>query len=129
MINLYTTTSCASCRKAKSWFEKNGIDYIERNISKDPLTVDEIKSILRMTEGTDEIISARSKIFKELNIDLDALSLQELYKLLRNHPTMIKRPIIQDEKKLQVGYQEEEIRAFIPRRLRAFTSRKAAVGE
>ncbi|MBK0009627.1 MULTISPECIES: transcriptional regulator SpxA [Priestia] len=129
MINLYMTTSCTSCRKAKSWFEKNGIDYIERNISKDPLTVDEIKSILRMTEGTDEIISARSKIFKELNIDLDALPLQELYKLLRNHPTMIKRPIIQDEKKLQVGYQEEEIRAFIPRRLRAFTSRKSAVGE
>ncbi|OVE34702.1 transcriptional regulator Spx [Priestia aryabhattai] len=129
MINLYTTTSCASCRKAKSWFEKNRIDYIERNISKDPLTVDEIKSILRMTEGTDEIISARSKIFKELNIDLDALSLQELYKLLMNHPTMIKRPIIQDEKKLQVGYQEEEIRAFIPRRLRAFTSRQSAVGE
>ena len=129
MINLYTTTSCASCRKAKSWFEKNGIDYIERNISKDPLTVDEIKSILRMTEGTDEIISARSKIFKELNIDLDALPLQELYKLLMNHPTMIKRPIIQDEKKLQVGYQEEEIRAFIPRRLRAFTSRQSAVGE
>ena len=112
MINLYTTTSCTSCRKAKSWFEKNGIDYIERNISKDPLTVDEIKSILRMTEGTD-----------------DALPLQELYKLLRNHPTMIKRPIIQDEKKIQVGYQEEEIRAFIPRRLRAFTSRKSAVGE
>jgi len=129
MINLYMTTSCTSCRKAKSWFEKNGIDYIERNISKDPLTVDEIKSILRMTEGTDEIISARSKIFKELNIDLDALPLQELYKLLMNHPTMIKRPIIQDEKKLQVGYQEEEIRAFIPRRLRAFTSRQSAVGE
>lgn len=128
MINLYTTTSCASCRKAKSWFEKNGIDYIERNISKDPLTVDEIKSILRMTEGTDEIISVRSKIFKELNIELDAMPLQELYKLLRNHPTMIKRPIIQDEKKLQVGYQEEEIRAFIPRRLRAFTGRQSAVG-
>ncbi|KLV28861.1 transcriptional regulator SpxA [Priestia megaterium] len=131
MISLYTTTSCTSCRKAKSWLEKNDIDYIERNISHDPLTVDEIKSILRMTEeGTDEIISTRSKVFQELNTELDVLPLQELYKFLRNHPTVLKRPIIQDERILQVGYQEEEMRVFIPRRLRTFLSiEQSAIGE
>ncbi|MBD8114592.1 transcriptional regulator SpxA [Priestia megaterium] len=122
MINLYTTTSCNSCRKAKAWFEENQIDYIERNISHDPLKEDEIKSILSMTEkGTDEIISTRSKILQKLNIEIDTLSLQELYKLLRTHPTILRRPIIQDEKMLQIGYKEEEIRVFIPRRLRTFT--------
>ncbi|GAB1810768.1 hypothetical protein PMEGAPR236_58600 [Priestia megaterium] len=88
MINLYTTTSCDSCRKAKAWLEKNRIDYIERNISHDPLTEDEIKSILSMTEkGTDEIISTKSKIPQKLNIEIDELSLQELYKLLRPYYT------------------------------------------
>jgi regulatory protein spx len=123
MVNLYTTPSCTSCRKAKAWLEENQIDYIERNILSEPLTVNEIKSILRMTEeGTDEIISTKSKTFQELNVDLDALPLQELYKLLMNHPTMLRRPIIQDEKRLQVGYNEEEIRSFLPRRLRTFIS-------
>ncbi|MEK1833502.1 transcriptional regulator SpxA [Priestia megaterium] len=115
MINLYTTTSCTSCRKAKAWLEENQIDYIERNISHDPLKEDEIKSILSMTEeGTDEIISTRSKILQKLNIEIDKLSLQELYKLLRTYPTILKRPIIQNEEMLQIGYKEEEIRAFIP---------------
>ncbi len=42
--------------------------------------------------------------------------------LLRKYPQMIRRPIIQDEKRLQVGYNEEEIRSFLPRRLRSFSN-------
>ncbi|MEH7136781.1 transcriptional regulator SpxA, partial [Priestia megaterium] len=127
--NLYRTTSCVSCRKAKAWFEEHQIDYIERNLSYDPLTEDEIKSILSMTEkGTDEIISTRSKILQKLNIEIDTLSLQELYDLLRSHPFILKRPIIiQDRKILQIGYKEEEIRAFIPRKLRSLTMTEQAV--
>jgi regulatory protein spx len=34
---------------------------------------------------------------------------------------MLRRPIIQDHKRLQVGYNEEEIRSFLPRKLRTFT--------
>ena len=33
---------------------------------------------------------------------------------------MLRRPIILDEKRLQVGYNEEEIRSFLPRKLRTF---------
>ncbi|TCN25106.1 transcriptional regulator SpxA [Mesobacillus foraminis] len=121
MVNLYTTPSCTSCRKAKAWLEEHQIDYIERNILADPLTVEEIKSILRLTEdGTEEIISTKSKTFRELNINIDSLPLQELYRLISNNPQMLRRPIIQDEKRLQVGYNEEEIRSFLPRKLRSF---------
>ncbi|MDQ0200287.1 transcriptional regulator SpxA [Neobacillus ginsengisoli] len=121
MVNLYTTPSCTSCRKAKAWLEEHHIDYIERNILSDPLTVDEIKSILRLTEdGTSEIISTNSKTFQELNINIESLPLNEFYKLIINHPKMLRRPIIQDEKRLQVGYNEEDIRSFLPRRLRTF---------
>lgn len=121
MVTLYTTPSCTSCRKAKAWFEEHQIDYIERNILSEPLTVDEIKSILRLTEdGTNEIISTNSKTFHELNINLESLPLNEFYQLIIKHPKMLRRPIILDEKRLQVGYNEDEIRSFLPRRLRAF---------
>ncbi|MFE7152668.1 ArsC/Spx/MgsR family protein, partial [Heyndrickxia sporothermodurans] len=35
---------------------------------------------------------------------------------------MLRRPIILDEKRLQVGYNEDEIRKFLPRRIRTFLS-------
>jgi regulatory protein spx len=121
MVTLFTTSSCTSCRKAKAWLEENKIDYVERDILAEPLTKEEIKSILLMTEdGTDEIISTKSKTFQELNINIEALPLQELYSVIIKNPKMLRRPIILDEKRLQVGYNEEEIRSFLPRKLRTF---------
>ncbi|MFJ8245131.1 transcriptional regulator SpxA [Peribacillus asahii] len=121
MVTLYTSTSCTSCRKAKAWLEEHEIAYIERNIFSEPLTIDEIKEIFRMTEdGTDEIISTKSKAFEKLNINIESLSLQELYKIIKENQGLLKRPIILDEKRLQVGYNEDEIRSFLPRKVRAF---------
>jgi regulatory protein spx len=123
MVTVFTTPSCGSCRKAKAWLEKYQIEYIERNIIANPLTIDEIKSILRLTEeGTDEIISTTSKAYQELNVDMESLPLNALYKLIANNPKMLRRPIIIDEKRLQVGYNEDEITRFLPRRLRTFVN-------
>ena len=121
MVILYTTASCSSCRKAKAWLEEHQIDYTEKNIVSNSLTVDELKSILRLTEdGATEIISTRSKTFQELNINIEALSLNEFYKLRIEYPQMLRRPIMLDEKRLQVGFNEEEIRKFLPRSVRTF---------
>ncbi|WP_353706573.1 transcriptional regulator SpxA [Bacillus cereus group sp. MS39] len=121
MVILYTTASCSSCRKAKTWLEEHQIDYTEKNIVSNSLTVDELKSILRLTEdGATEIISTRSKTFQELNINIEALSLNEFYKLIIEYPQMLRRPIMLDEKRLQVGFNEEEIRKFLPRSVRTF---------
>lgn len=121
MVILYTTASCSSCRKAKAWLEEHQIDYTEKNIVSNSLTVDELKSILRLTEdGATEIISTRSKTFQELNINIDALSLNEFYKLIIEYPQMLRRPIMLDEKRLQVGFNEDEIRKFLPRSVRTF---------
>jgi len=125
MVNLYVTPSCTSCRKAKAWLEEHHIDYSIKNIMNESLTLEEIKSILRMTEtGTEEIISNKSKTYQELNINIESLPLNDLYKLIINNPKMLRMPIILDEKRLQVGYNEDEIRSFLPRKLRTISYNK-----
>lgn len=119
MVTLYTSPSCTSYRKARAWLEANAIPYKERNVFKEPLTRDEIKNILRMTEdGTEEIISTRSKLFSELDISLDDLSLGELIEMIQKQPALLKRPLMIDEKRMQVGYNEDEIRRFLPHEVR-----------
>ncbi|CUB31558.1 MULTISPECIES: transcriptional regulator Spx [Bacillus] len=126
MVTLYTSPSCTSCRKARAWLEEHDIPFVERNIFSEPLSIDEIKQILRMTEdGTDEIISTRSKVFQKLNVNVESMPLQELYRLINEHPGLLRRPIIIDEKRLQVGYNEDEIRRFLPRKVRSFQLREA----
>ena len=66
MVIIYTTPSCASCRKAKAWLEEHQIEYVEKNIFAFPLTKEDIRLMLKNTEnGFEDIISTRSKIFRE----------------------------------------------------------------
>lgn len=126
MVTLFTSPSCTSCRKARVWLEEHNIPYQERNIFAEPLSKDEIKEILQMTEdGTEEIISQRSKAYQKLNIDLDELPLKDLFDLIQNNPGILRRPIMLDEKRLQVGYNEDEIRRFLPRTVRAMELQEA----
>lgn len=126
MVTLYTSPSCTSCRKARAWLKEHNIPYAERNIFSDPLSVDELKQILQMTEdGTDEIISTRSKVYQDLHVNIDDLSLKDLLDLVQRHPGLLRRPIIMDEKRLQVGYNEDEIRRFLPHEVRALELRRA----
>lgn len=126
MVILYTSPSCTSCRKARAWLKENKIPFQERNIFSDPLNVDEIKRLLMMTEeGTEEIISTRSKIFQELGVNIDELSTGTLIKLVAKYPSLLRRPIMMDDKRLQVGYNEDEIRRFLPRSVRTLELQQA----
>lgn len=119
MIQIYTTPSCSSCRKAKKWFEEHRIEYREKNIFNIKLTRDDIVMMLKNTEsGFDDIISTRSKVFQENNLDLDEMSMSELTNFIIENPSVLRRPIIIEDEKMQVGYNEDEIRTFIPKRLR-----------
>ena len=115
MIKIYTSPSCSSCRKAKDFFKTEEIPFQEKNILVTDLSEEELRDILEKSEnGTDDIISTRSKIIKEQNVDVESMTISELIEFIRNNPTVLKRPIMVDDRKIQVGYNPEEIRVFIP---------------
>ncbi|GEL68025.1 transcriptional regulator Spx [Marinilactibacillus psychrotolerans] len=119
MIKLYVSPSCTSCRKAKAWLEEQNLEFEEKNIFHEPLSQEEIKNILSLTEeGTEEIISYRSQAYQSLDVDIEDLSMNQLLNLFKNQPSLIRRPIIMDDRRLQIGYNEEEIRCFLPREVR-----------
>lgn len=126
MINLYVSSSCTSCRKARAWLKKHDVPFKERNIFSEPLTKEDIVNILRLTEnGTEEIISTRSKAFQELHVNLDDLSIDQLLDLVEKNPSLLRRPIIMDDRRLQGGYNDDEIRRFLPRKVRRLELAKA----
>ena len=42
------------------------------------------------------------------------MTIKELINFIRNNPSVLKRPIMVDDNKIQVGYNPEDIRVFIP---------------
>ena len=115
MIKIYTSPSCSSCRKVKKWFLEQNIPFIEKNIFVATLNEQELTDILMKSEnGTDDIISKKSKIVKESGVDIDSMTVKELIAFIKANPSVLKRPIIVDDHRIQVGYNPDEIRSFIP---------------
>lgn len=115
MVKIFYSPSCSSCRKVRKWFDEQKIPYTAKDIFSGTLTDNDIiEMISKSIDGTDEIISRRSKIFQEEDIDFDSMTISELVSFIKNHPSVLKRPIIIDDKRLQVGYNEEEIETFVP---------------
>lgn len=119
MIRLYTAPGSQSCRKAKIWLNDRNLSFVEKNILSSKLAEEELLEFLERSEnGTDDIVSRKSKAYLESNVDMDGMSTQELIHFIQNHPAVLKRPIIMDEKRFLVGYNDDEIRVFIPREQR-----------
>ena len=116
MILIYKTTSCAS---SKRWFEKYNISYSEKNIFSIKLDKEDIFRMLANSEnGFEDIISTRSKVFKENKLEPENMSINQLVCFIIDNPSVLKRPIILNETELQVGYNNEDITIFLPKELR-----------
>ncbi len=114
-VLFYTSPGCASCRKAKKWLEDNHINFVEKNIFSNLLSEAEIKYLLsRCENGTEDIISTRSKAYLTLKDGLDDMSVVELTRFIQRNPSVLKRPIMLSERNMVVGYDDDEITAMVP---------------
>lgn len=119
MLLLYTSSGCASCRKAKQWLKDNHIQFIEKNIFTTLMREDEIKYLLsRCENGTQDIISTRSNAYRSLNKNFDDMSMNELIMFIQDNPSVLKRPIILSKNSVVVGFDEEEITSLAPAEIR-----------
>ncbi|MEY8443179.1 Spx/MgsR family RNA polymerase-binding regulatory protein [Lactococcus ileimucosae] len=119
MIKIYTVAGCSSSRKAKRWLLNNGITFKEINLLTDDIKKEDFLEILALTEhGTEEIVSMRSHAYKSLSLDLEQFSLNSMITIMKENRTILRRPLILDENRLQIGYNNDDIRKFLPRSVR-----------
>lgn len=116
MVRIYYSTTNASSKKALEWLKKQSLDYEEVNWSSErKMTQKEFFKILSLTEkGTKDILAQKSLAYSSLAPHLGDLSLVELLELINCNKSLLRLPLIVDESHLQVGYNEENIRQFIP---------------
>lgn len=119
MVKIYTAPSCLGCRKVIRYFKEHHIEYVEKSIINTHLSKEDIFKMLASSQnGFDDIISTRSKAFKDKNVKLEDMKLSELVEFIINNPTVLKRPIILSDYELQVGFNPDDISLFLPEELR-----------
>lgn len=100
-------------RRIQKYLRTNGIACKEHYLPGKPLTLEQLHEILRYTtRGVDEILATRSKAYLELKdqgLEFDELTISGLLELFRQHPTVLRTPILVGKHTTIVGYNEDEM--------------------
>ncbi|MGX7011651.1 Spx/MgsR family RNA polymerase-binding regulatory protein [Lactococcus cremoris] len=116
MIKLYFTKSSSTCRKAREWLINNKLPFQEINLNKATLSHKEIYHILSLTEaGTDDIISKRAASFQDIAYNFEDLSLTDAVSMIKQNISLLRIPLIVYDSHIQVGFNEDDVRKFVPR--------------
>lgn len=125
MIKLYILPNCSSCEKAREWLADNDLDFEERNLWSQPLSVFELKYMLQWLEdGFSEIISVRFKKLRTFkNKTIENLCISDFHKLIQRVPHILIVPLIMDDMRFIIGFDRAEFRLLLPKCLRSVKRR------
>lgn len=69
--------------------------------------------LTHVENGFDEMINTWTTKFKQLKLNENAYFKDDLITALVSNPSLIRLPIIIDKRKLEIGFNEREIRSFL----------------
>jgi len=107
MIKIYGIKNCDSVKKAISFFKKNKLEYELHDFKTDPVGCETISQWLKNTD-IKTLFNARSTTYRTLKLKEMNLSPEGQKEWLCKENLLIKRPVIEFNKELLVGYNEDK---------------------
>lgn len=109
---LYGIKNCDTVKKARKWLDSQSIDYTFVDFREDGLNQEKVEAWLSQTDWTN-LLNKRSTTFRNLSEDQkNSLSEQTMLPLVLEQPTLIKRPVLEHEGTLQIGFKAEQYQAL-----------------
>ncbi len=108
MITLYGISNCDTVRKARNWLSSNDVDYQFHDFRKDGLTLNQLKGWAKAV-GWETLLNRRGQSWRKLT-DKDKADINETraLKLMQANPTLIKRPVLETQKRVHVGFTPKD---------------------
>lgn len=108
MITLYGIKNCDTVKKARRWLDDNDIEYQFHDFRQDGLDKKQLNGWVEKL-GWESIVNKRSTTWRNLtDKEKEITTNAQAAKLLLANPTLIKRPVTQNNKILLVGFKEAE---------------------
>lgn len=105
LMKIFGIKSCDSCRNAGRFLSENEIDFQWHDIRNDGIDVATVQSWLSAV-GAETLVNRRSTTWRGLNEleRVEAMSAIGSAAFLARHPTLIKRPVIDLDGDILVGF-------------------------
>ena len=104
----YGIASCTSCRKARSWLDDHGIRYSYHDLRLDGMPETRLSRWVEKA-GWEKVLNRRSATWRQLSdVDKMIAEPQDAVALMLRHPTLVKRPVLDDGRTLMIGFEDTE---------------------
>ncbi len=106
MLTLHGIKSCDSCRKARSFLKDQGIEHQFHDVREDGLNIQMIERWGEQVEW-EQLLNKKSLTWRKIpEVDRASLTRDRAYALMIENPTLIKRPVLEIEKSIVIGFDE-----------------------
>lgn len=110
---LYGIPNCDTVRKARKFLETNNVEFTFHDFRKDGLTLESIQAWLDK-QPLEAVVNKRSTGWRQLDdSQKQQLMAGDALELLIEIPTLIKRPVLQTENTVLLGFKAEDYESVI----------------
>jgi len=116
MITVYGIKNCDTCRKAMKWLAAEGIEAQFHDFRVDGLPAESLDRWVAAL-GIDTVLNKRGTTWRKLPAaETEAADEVQTVALMRDHPTLIKRPVFDLGGRYIVGFKAAEQQALLAAR-------------
>ena len=103
----YGLKTCDTCRKARKALEAADIDYTYRDVREDGISKAQVTKWAKAV-GWEKLLNKASTTWRGLDeTDKADLTLAKAVSLLVDHPTLIKRPVLEKDADVLLGWKKD----------------------
>lgn len=113
-ITVYQKPTCTTCREVYAALKESGVDFEAVNYYLDPIPKPKLKELLRkMGISAAQLLRKKEPLYKELKLDPEKLSEEELIDWMVKHPDLIERPIVEKGSKALLARPAERLKEIL----------------
>ena len=112
MITIYGIASCDSCRKARKWLDQHSIEHVFHDLRADGL---DIQMLERWSSRIDwrKLLNKQSLTWRKIpETDRNDMSKDKALASMIQHPTLVKRPVLECKEFIALGFSPENYQAI-----------------
>ena len=115
MVTVYGIKSCDTCRKARKYLAEHDIEFRFHDVRDDGL---DIQMLERWSARVDweKLVNRQSLTWRKIpEVDRNDMTRDKAFALLLDQPTLLKRPVLEAERFIAVGFSEKRFSDFLHR--------------
>ena len=107
MVTLYGISNCDTVKKARAWLQNHDIEFRFHDFRKDGLSQAKLKSWMSNIEW-ETLLNKRGTTWRQLDeTNKENINKSRAIKLMIEQPTLIKRPVMEFQQSVFVGFKPD----------------------